>query len=188
VQELRADPLVEPHPLGDAVHVGAGAIAEVGDLVHEADLHGQERVRRALDHLGRRHVGHENRRLDEEQRPVDLAHDLGRALAGGADDHAVRTHEVADRRPLAQELGVRHDVDVDRPAGRQPDLLAEPLAGADRHGALGDDDFVAVEVRRDRRGGRGHLRQIGGAVHALGGADGEEDDLRSRARRSPCRS
>ena len=53
MQELRADALVEPDALRDLLHVGAGLLAEIGDLVDEGDLHRQERVGRILDQLGR---------------------------------------------------------------------------------------------------------------------------------------
>ncbi len=38
-------------PRGDVVHVGADLLAEIGDLVDEGDLDGQEGVGRILDQL-----------------------------------------------------------------------------------------------------------------------------------------
>ena len=54
------------------LHVGADLLAQVGDLVDEADLGRQERVRRVLGQLGGA-AGHDQQaRLVAEQRPVDL--------------------------------------------------------------------------------------------------------------------
>src|SRR5438128_2463148 len=47
----RPDPLVEPHPLRDVLYVGAHELADVRDLVDEADPRPEERVRSELDHL-----------------------------------------------------------------------------------------------------------------------------------------
>jgi hypothetical protein len=52
VEELRADALVGAHALADAVDVGAVGLAEVGHLVDEGDLGGEEVVGGVLDHLG----------------------------------------------------------------------------------------------------------------------------------------
>jgi hypothetical protein len=66
LQELRADAVVQAHPLGHLDDVRARLLADVGDLVDERDLRGQERVGGELDHLGRRDV---------------RAHELARGLA-----------------------------------------------------------------------------------------------------------
>jgi len=63
-QEVLADPLIEAHSAGDLKHVGAGLLADIGDLVDERDLRGQERVGGKLDHLRAGDVGSHERRLE----------------------------------------------------------------------------------------------------------------------------
>ena len=60
--------------------------------------------------------------------------------------------------------------------------------GADRHGALGDDDRVRPQVRRDAVDHRPQRRQVGRAVVALRRADGQINDLGRLAPRRPGRS
>ena len=52
VEELRADAVVEADAVRHLLHVGAGLLAQVGDLVDEGDLGGQEGVGGILDELG----------------------------------------------------------------------------------------------------------------------------------------
>ena len=103
-----------------------------------------------LIELGRLQAGEEDRRFDQIERPVELAHHLPRAVALGADDDAVGAHEIVDRRALAQELRIGDDVEVGLRVGLADDAR-DLAAGADRHRRLGDDDGVARErVRRSR--------------------------------------
>ena len=51
-EKRKTDPLVVPDPAADVVDVGLHSLAEVGHLVDEADLRGQERVGDILRHLG----------------------------------------------------------------------------------------------------------------------------------------
>ena len=67
-------------------------------------------------------------------------------LATAADDDAVGPLEVADRGALAQELGVRDDVDLQIGPRLAADAL-DLVAGADRDGRLGDDDERPVAAR-----------------------------------------
>ena len=92
--------------------LGAHALADVGDLVGEADFHGQECVGGVLDHLragerggDHRHAhkpgrpGHARRRLETSAPPaeIQLAHDLQGALVAGADHDAVRIERIGHR-------------------------------------------------------------------------------------------
>jgi hypothetical protein len=52
VQELGADALVEADAARDLLHVRADGFAEIGHLVDEGDLHGEEGVGRVFDQLG----------------------------------------------------------------------------------------------------------------------------------------
>ena len=62
-------------------------------------------------------AGEEDRRLDQIERPVELAHHLARALGLGADDDPVGAHEIVDRRAFAQEFRVGGDVELGLRAG-----------------------------------------------------------------------
>ena len=123
LQELRADAVVEAHPARDLDDVGAGLLADVGDLVDERDLRRQEGVRGELDHLGARDVGAHERRL---QRRVQLDDGVAGPVAVVPDDDAVGMQEVLDRRSLLQELGAG---DVLQPVAA---ALREARAGAPR--------------------------------------------------------
>ena len=72
LQEVRPDALVEAHAVGDRAHVGADLLADVGDLVDEGDLGGQEGVGGVLDHLRGGHAGAHDRRVDAAVERLDL--------------------------------------------------------------------------------------------------------------------
>ena len=93
LQELRADAVVEAHARGDLDHVRAGLLADVGDLVDEGDLRGQERVGGELDHLGALDVRAHERRLE---RRVELDHRVAGPVAVVADHDPVGMQEVLD--------------------------------------------------------------------------------------------
>ncbi len=216
VEEPHADALVETDAAHDLGDVGADALAHVRDLVREADLGREERVRRVLDHLGarqirdderhgaealgpRRDVGR-RRELLREDRLVERAKDVDGAAVGRADHDAVRVERVVDRRALAKELGVRGDDELAAPSGLAveparaagtaavrlvPSLEHEhldPVAAADRHGRLVDDDperAVGLRVERltDRAGDLLDVAKVGRAVRLGRRADRDEDDL-----------
>ena len=112
VQELGPDAIVEADPAGDVLDVGVDRLAQVGDLVDEADLDREEGVGGIFGELGGATAGDQDRRAVEEQGPVDFAQHVLRAVVLGADDDPVGMLEVGDRRAFAQELGVGRDRDV----------------------------------------------------------------------------
>ena len=129
-------------------------------------------VRRAVYRIGD---------LVEVQRPIDLGHDLLGALVMGSDHDAIGMLEVVDCRSFAQEFRIRHHGDVGVGTSLANDAL-DFVAGADRHGRLGDDHREAVERRRYLAGGVVDVGQIRMAVAAprwradgdkncIGGAD-----------------
>ncbi len=73
--------------------------------------------------------------------------------------------EVLDRRALAQELGIGDDGEF-RIGPRVADDALDLVAGADRHGRLGDDHGEAVEGCRDLAGRGMDVREVGMAVAA----------------------
>ena len=81
-----------PMPSRDLDDVGAGLLADVGDLVDEGDLRGQEGVGGELDHLGAGDVGAHERRVE---RRVELDDGVAGPVAVVADDDAVGVQEVA---------------------------------------------------------------------------------------------
>ena len=80
-----------PMPARDLDDVGAGLLADVGDLVDEGDLGGQEGVRGELDHLRRADVRAHERRVE---RRVELHDRVAGPVAVVADDDAVGLQEV----------------------------------------------------------------------------------------------
>ena len=99
------------------VDVGADLLADVGDLVDEADLRGEEGVRGVLDHLRARApwCARSARRAGRRARPRGRR----RSSSNDADHHAVRVEEVGDRRALLQELGVGAVADLARGRARR---------------------------------------------------------------------
>ena len=93
------------------------------------------------------------------------------------DDDAVRSHEIVDGRALAQEFGVRGDVEF-MPRSRSHHL-GHLAVGADGHCGLGHDDGIAGQGRADLGGSRHDIGQIGMAVAASrGGAHCNKDGIR----------
>ncbi len=174
MQELRADAVVETDAARDLLHVGAGALGEIGDLVDERHLRREERIGRVLDQFGGAAAGVHDRRLVQIERPVDFGDHLLRTLVVGADHDPVRMLEVADRRALAQELRIGGDDDIGRRIGLAHDPL-DIVAGADRHRRFGDDDGEAFQRGCDLARRRMHIGEVRMAVAAARGrADRDE--------------
>ncbi len=191
VQEVIADPRIGTDAAPHRLDVRADAIREVRHLVHERDAGREHRVRRVLRELRRTHVHVDGALVVAVERRVQLLHLLGGQRAGfvgvDADDDAVRPHEVLDRRPFLEELGIRHDREAMRDAAcetargqRLVDHAAHALRGADRHRRLVDDHLVARHVAADVARRFEHVLQIGGAVLVGRRADRDELDLAVR--------
>ena len=160
-----------PMPRATSSDVGAGLLADVGDLVDERDLRGEERVGGELDHLRAGDVGAHERRVE---RRVELDDRVAGPVAVVADDDAVGVQEVLDRRALLEELGAR-DVAEAVLALLGEDAL-DRRAGADRDGRLHHERVVV---------GRGHRvdDRVDGAEVGVAGvrrrrADGDEQQAR----------
>ncbi len=112
------------------------------------------------------------------QRVVEFGHPLGCLLAGGAKHDAVRVHAVIDGGPLTQKLGVGDNPEGDAGIGH---VLAhdvgDPIAGANRHSGLVDDDDRLVDALGDVGRGGLDVGQIRLPAAARGRADGDEDEL-----------
>jgi hypothetical protein len=180
MQELGPDATILSKRLRDVLDVRPHLLAEVGHLVDEGYLHGEEGVGRVFDHLGRFQAGLDIGGLAQVQGSVDLLHDRSRALALAADHHAVGVRKVLHRRALAEEFRIRNDIEVDpRPAALELLLYPEAnlAAGANRDGALVDDHAVAVHGVRDLAGSRLHVRKVGAPVVRWGRAHRDKNHL-----------
>ena len=190
MQELAADPSVQPDAARHVVHVRPQPLAQIGHLVDEGHLHRQEGVGSVLDQLSGFDAGELDRRLDQVQRAVQASHYFLRALALRSDHHAVRPHEVTDGAAFAQELGVGGDIELQvRP--HFADDLGDPPPGTHRDRGLGHDHRVALQRPGDLLGGGVHIGQVGmpvaaargrphGDEHRLGSGDGCGDIVAER--------
>ena len=157
-EEMEADPLVVADAAPHVVDVGPVGLAQVGHLVDEADLGGQQAVGDVLGHLGALGRHDQERPVGAEERGIQLVQPIGDLVAAHADHDAVGLVEVVDRRAFLEELGVAGDVERDLgDLGHPPGQLG---VGADRDRALDHDDLGRVQVRR-RSGGRPPRRRSG---------------------------
>ena len=84
VQELPADPLVEPDRIGQPGDVGAGGFTDLGHGVDEGNLGGEERVGGRLHQFGRGVVRHQPGCSARERGLVDLVQDGHRGMVFAA--------------------------------------------------------------------------------------------------------
>ncbi len=128
-----------------------------------------------FDELGGPPRREHHRWLVEKERAIELGHHFARFCVLGPDDDAVRPLEIADRRTLAQELGIGDEREI----GVRPRLAHDALdlvARADRHRRFRDDHGKAVERERDLARCLVDIGQIGMAVAApRWRADRDED-------------
>ena len=141
-EEGGADAPVEADAAAHVLDVAADRLAQVGDLVHQRDARRQHGVGGVLGHLGALRAHHQDRVAGAHERLVELRHDGQGVLAVAADDDAVGLLEVLDRGAFLEELRVGDDVERMWRAGAND--LPDARGGADRHGALVDDDPVAI--------------------------------------------
>ena len=165
MQELAADPVVQTHTLGDFLDIRTDVLAQIRDLVDEGDLHRQESVGRILDQFRGPPRSEHDRRLVEEERAVQLAHQRPGAVVIGTDDHTVRPLEIVNRCPFAQEFRVGNNGEIgvrSRLADDPLDLVARPH----RHRGLGHHDRIAVHHFGHLLGSRIDIGQVGIAIAA----------------------
>src|SRR4051812_9738486 len=72
MQELAANPVVEPDAARDLLDVGADLLAEIGDLVDEGDLGRKKRVRGIFGQLGGAATRLQDRRVVQVKRPGEF--------------------------------------------------------------------------------------------------------------------
>ena len=165
---------IQADRLGQERHVGAGRVADLGHGVDEADLGGEEGVRRDLDELGGGEV-HDQARACGQHRGVALVQ-AGERYAGPPGvrrqsvDDAVRLQRVADGEALPQEFGIPGQ----HPA-RPDDPPLQIRGRADRDRRLARHDGARPDVRQKGADGRvdvGEVRGVG--VRALRGTYRDE--------------
>jgi hypothetical protein len=166
-------------PRATSCTFAADLLAQVGDLVDEGDLGGEEGVGGVLGQLGAAPRGEQDRCAVEEQRTVDFGQHLARPFVVGADNDAVGPLEILDRRAFAQEFGVGGDGEPRRGAGFAQDAL-HLVAGAHRDGRLGDDDCRVPQILSDFLGHGVDEGEVRMAVAAPRGR-AHRDEHRARA-------
>ena len=88
------------------------------------------------------------------------------------DHDPVGVEEVVERRPLPEELRVRHDAHV-----LAIDRLAHHGRGAHRHRRLVDDDRVLAKVGTDLLRRREHVAHVRTTIRTLRCRDAQEHDV-----------
>ena len=147
-----ADARIEANRVHDLVDVRIVGLTQVGYLVDQAQLRGEECVGGVLDHLCRFEGCDDDGRSDPF---VQLSHGFrSRVLCprGSADHDARRLANVPDRAPLAQEL------------------------------RIASDDHYRIWESRHKPACRDHLREVGLAVRIQRCSDTDKDNVGSAER------
>ncbi len=180
-EEPLADAVVETDRVRDLVGVDVELLADVPDVVDEADLACKERVVGVLDHLGSAGVGLDDRRVGRlDERVEDCLDIRERALVVGPEHDLVGVQEVVDGGPLAQELRVHTDAKplAGGPVARGFQNGGDCVLGRAGYDRALDHDGVPVVFAGERLAelcrGRLHDRQVDAAVVVLRGRQTEE--------------
>ena len=184
IEELAADAAVHPHDLRYFRDIGARFLADGRDGVDRRDALGEEEIGGKLRELAAPDV-----RRDDPFAGNPVGVDLHQLIAGleaplrgaRADEHAIGSDEIPDRRPLGEKLRVRQHVEVDPVVSRHEDPL-HGLGRLDGEGALLDDDLGRLGVLEDLPGRKLPVLQVrrkprAGPECLRGRVDGDEDDV-----------
>src|SRR5664279_268774 len=147
--------MIEADAARDLYDVGTDELADVRDLVDEADARRKEGIRRELHELRGRDVGAHEHGFDPA---VQLDDTIGVRVVKCTDDDPVRASEVLHRSTLGEELRIRDVPDALETARIEAGTYVHP--GADGHGALHHDDGKLRQVGRklvDHRPDRGEI-------------------------------
>ncbi len=124
----------------NGVDIGADHFTKVGDLVHESDLGGQERIGGVFGQFCRTFV-HKNDRVSLAHKgSVKLIDDLLGPGGLCSYDDPFRFHEILHGNTLAQELRIGNYIKFD--LRFFPDLSGYLFRSPYRHGAFIDDDHI----------------------------------------------
>ena len=144
-----------PMPRRTSLMSAPRPLAEVRHLVDEADLRRQQGVGHVLGHLGALGRHGQKRLVGPQVRLIQVRQHVDHLRPPGADHHPVGLHEIVDRHPFLEELGIAGHVDV--AAGQLLQPRGHLGVGAHRHGALADHDAARgrCAAQSDRRPPRG---------------------------------
>src|SRR5215218_7618335 len=192
--------VVEADAVGNLGDLGTDQLAEVGDLVYEADLGRKEGVGCVLDHLGTCDVRRHERNCDLgagipfrgeallHYRGVEGPEDVESLPGVRTHHHTVGEEGVVDGAAFPQELRVGGDPELCALASRLVYALADQrgdvVGATHRHRALVcyDERKLArcrlAERPPYRAGHIGHVREVGRSVTALRRTDGYDEDVR----------
>ena len=177
IDELVADAAVRTDAVTHVAHVGAHTLADGGDLVDEGDLGGQHAVGGVFGHFSAADAHDDQFVTGTGKGRVQFAHGGGGLVRRGADDHAVRLHEVGDGVAFLQELGVGDHLEVEiLAAGSQffGDDGAHTVGSAHRHRRLVHHDEVVFHGTTDLAGHLLHVVQVAGTVFSGRGTHADE--------------
>ena len=177
-EECAADPVVVGHGPDDLIDISAVLVAQLGELVGEADLGREEEVGAELAQrgVGRAHL--EDRRVHVAIQPAQAVRPVALDVVGDSENHPLGLKEILDGGPFLGELGVEQDRHLAEPGllAHSPDDDREVGEEPRRQGRANHEDGVlreprddVVETRLDRPG-------LPAAV-AVMGPHGDEDDL-----------
>ncbi len=178
MEELIADTPVGADGGRHLLYVRADFFTQVGNLVDEADLHGEECICGILGKLGRLAAHEDHRRIAQAQRLVNTLHCRLRTRLVHAHQDTVRMGEVLDCRALSQKLRVG----ANREVGIGAQFAQTPLdfpAGADGNRRFCRHDGEPGQMRRDLRDRLIHVTEVGVTVApAHRRADRKKDEVR----------
>ena len=175
-QEGRTDPRVRPHDVGHGIDVGAHELADAGEGVGVGDLEREEGVGGVLGQLGGRDVGLDQADAAVEQRRVQAPHRVEPTRVVGPDQESVGLEGIVNAGPLAEELGVGHEVEP-RVGTNALERRADAIGRPGRNRRLAHDDGAVVGVTRDVQRGAFDGREVGLAVGVRGRPDADHHDL-----------
>ena len=171
VDEVVADPRIRSDADADVLDIGAEALGDIGQFVHEADSGGQHRVGGVFRQFCRAHVHDHHPIVVAVERIVERLEQFRRSGIAGADENPVRLHEVVDRRPLLEKLRVGDHVELCGDVAfvqYRLNLRLHPVSGAHGHGRLDHHDAVLAQMRADGPCSRQNMLQVRRAVFVRG--------------------
>ena len=177
IDEVPADARDPSRCPAHVLDVGADLLGDVRDLVHEADLGREHRVRRVLGQFRRTHVHHHEAVVVAVERRIQALELVRRARAVGADHDPVRAHAVPDRRASLRNSGFEttsNGTSAPRACSSAAMAARTFVRGADRHRGLVDHHRRPLQIAADGLRHRQHVLQVGAAVLVRRRADRDE--------------
>ena len=108
---MEADSRISADSHSHVLDVCPDMLGQVGHLVHETDLGSEHRVGSVLGQFAGSHIHDDGAIVIAIERRVEVLHELGRLVAGNANDDAVRLVEIGNSSAFFQELRIGHYVE-----------------------------------------------------------------------------